>query len=456
MEFYLSFSLFVIGFFVLAGFVWFGFVSRAEHEHLAMKRAFIFALLLSAPFFVTAFLPQPVQITLLSVAALSATVFIILFFLPIGRVETGNAIPEKRFDERDVIFARARLQPGMPEYEAYYQMRPENKHVDDRARKKPGLLSPDSQLANMFHYAAADASFFLTEAVREAVDGPVAETRYTLPPEQMTAYLKGLAKYFGALDVGVTKLELYHVYSHIGRGTGTYGAPVELPHQYAIAFTVEMDYDMMGTSPNPPVTMESAKEYVEAARVAVQLAAALRNLGYAARAHIDGNYRVIAPLVARDAGLGEVGRLSLLITKAQGPRVRIGVVTTDAVLIPDGYKPQPAVIDFCNICKKCANSCPSRSISFDERQIHNGAFRWKIQPETCYAYWCVIGTDCGKCVAVCPFSHPDSFAHRLVRWGIYRSGFFRRFANWMDDVMYGRVPAARPAPDWTRVPSDRA
>jgi ferredoxin len=362
--------------------------------------------------------------------------------------------PEKRFDERDVIFARARLEPGMPEYDTYYQMRPENKAVDDRARKKPGLLSPDSQLANMFHYAAADASFFLTEAVRDAVDGTVADTRYALPPAEMTAYLKGLTKYYGALDVGITKLEPYHIYSHIGRGTGTWGAEVELPHQYAIAFTVEMDYDMMGTSPNPPVTMESAKEYVEAARIAVQLAAALRNLGYKARAHIDGNYRVIAPLVARDAGLGEVGRLSLLITKAQGPRVRIGVVTTDAVLIPDGRKPEPAVIDFCNVCKKCANSCPSHSISFDERKIHNGALRWKIQPETCYAYWCVIGTDCGKCVAVCPFSHPDTFAHRLVRWGIYRSGFFRRFANWMDDVMYGKVPAARQEPDWTQVPAE--
>ena len=46
----------------------------------------------------------------------------------------------------------------------------------------------------------------------------------------------------------------------------------------------------------------------------VQLAAAIRDLGYPARAHIDGNYRVIAPLVARDAGLGEIGRMGLLMT----------------------------------------------------------------------------------------------------------------------------------------------
>ena len=38
--------------------------------------------------------------------------------------------------------------------------------------------------------------------------------------------------------------------------------------------------------------------------IAVDVAKYLRELGYSARAHIDGNYRVIAPLVARAAGLG--------------------------------------------------------------------------------------------------------------------------------------------------------
>ena len=49
-----------------------------------------------------------------------------------------------------------------------------------------------------------------------------------------------------------------------------------------------------------------------------------------ARAHIDGNYQVIAPLVARDAGLGTIGRMGLLMTPELGPRVRLAVVTTRA------------------------------------------------------------------------------------------------------------------------------
>jgi ferredoxin len=185
--------------------------------------------------------------------------------------------------------------------------------------------------------------------------------------------------------------------------------------------------------------------------VAVQLANAIRNLGYSARAHIDGNYQVIAPLVARDAGLGEIGRMTLLMTPKEGPRVRLAVVTTDLVLIPTPRKPNPAIIDFCNICKKCAQNCPSRSIPFDERREINGVFRWKLDEETCFRYWNAVGTDCGLCMAVCPYSHPDSLAHNMIRWGIARSGAFRRMALWMDDFFYGKEPAEKAGPDWTQV-----
>jgi reductive dehalogenase len=234
-----------------------------------------------------------------------------------------------------------------------------------------------------------------------------------------------------------------HIYSHIGRGSGTYGDPVALDHQFGIAFTVEMDYEMTGAAPYPPITMESGRQYVECARVAVQLAAAIRELGYPARAHIDGNYRVIAPLVARDAGLGEIGRMGLLMTPKLGPRVRVGVVTTDLPLIPDPYQPDLSTLDFCEICEKCAENCPSQSIPYGSREISNGVLRWTIDPESCYHYWTIVGTDCGRCMAVCPYSHPDNLIHNLVRWGIRKSANFRRAALAMDDFFYGRKPRSK-------------
>jgi ferredoxin len=428
---------------------YFGILSIQEKEKRAARISFGGATFGAALFFLAASQPTSTRVALFSILGIFGIIFIILFFLPIGKIESENDIPRSRFDEREIMFARANLKSGTPNYESYYKSHPEHKKIDDRTRAKAGLLSPQAKFFDPLLFTAPDASFALTGALREAVDGTVAPKIQSFAPKEISRYLKELARYYGALDVGITLLEPYHIYSHTGRGAGVYGAPIELDHKYAIALTVEMNHEMMGDAPHAPVVMESAKQYVESARAAIQVASVIRSLGYAARAHIDGNYQVIAPLVARDAGLGEFGRMSLLMTPSEGPRVRVGVVTTDMPLVADSRTPDLATIDFCNICKKCADNCPSKSIPFDGREESDGALRWKIDPEGCFAYWSVIGTDCGRCMTVCPFSHPDNAAHNLIRWGIARSGFFRRLALWLDDLFYGRKPAHRPAPAWT-------
>ncbi|MBL6965949.1 MAG: 4Fe-4S dicluster domain-containing protein [Anaerolineales bacterium] len=440
--------LLICGFLVAGGFGAFAWLSLQEGEPRAMKVALGIALIGGGIFFVAAASPDFARRAFVGVVLFSGAILVILFFIPMGIRQVGMDTPSRRVDEREIMFARARLQPGTSAYTAYYQVYPEHQKGDDRTRALPGLLSSHAKYFDPLHNASPDGSFFLTHALREAVNGPVSTERVEHPPQQLTAYIKGLARYFGALDVGITPLRPYHVYSHIGRGTGEYGAPIPVEHTYAIAFTVEMDFDMVAAAPRAPIVMESGRQYVEAARTAVQLAQAIRTMGYAARAHIDGNYRVIAPLVARDAGLGEIGRMSLLMTPKQGPRVRLGVVTTNLELIPDTREPNVAMIDFCSICKKCAVNCPSRSIPVGDRQQDDGVLRWKIDPDTCFRYWNVIGTDCGRCMAVCPYSHPDNWAHNLVRRGIQRSGAFRRAALWLDDVFYGKQPDAKPLPAW--------
>jgi ferredoxin len=452
LDFAVSVACLLVGVALLIGLAGFGLVSLHDGEQRAARRALGLALLAAAGFTLATLLSLGLQLALLGSLAAGLIVSGILFVLPIGRVEIGQDTPQQRVDERDIMFARARLKPGSPEYADYYTLRPENQAVDDRTRSKPGLLSPQARYANPYLFASPLASFSVTEALRNVDWDPPASTRLEMSPDGMTHYLKSLARYYGALEVGVAKLQPFHVYSHVGRGRGLYGEPVQLDHPFALAFTVEMAMEMVAAAPQPPISMESAKQYVEAARVAFQLAGALRAMGYAAEAHTDGNYRVIAPLVARDAGLGEIGRMGLLITPRHGPRVRLGVVTTDAGLIVDGRKPDPSVIDFCNVCTKCAVNCPSQSIPFGERQEIAGALRWKINSDTCFHYWNVIGTDCGRCMAVCPYSHPDTFYHRLVRAGIAHSGFFRRAAIGLDNWMYGERPEQQADPEWTRIP----
>ncbi len=426
--------------------------SHREGELRASRIAFGLVLVGLSVFIGAAMAPDPLPQIAFWVTIAMGVILGIVFFLPVGKGKPGEQIPTTRFDERQIMFARKRLQPGTPDYQAYYQAHPDHETADNQTRLLPGLLSPQAKLANPFLFAPVSGSFFLTGALYEAVDGPVAEARQSLPADQMTLYLVNLARFLGASQVGVTALQPYHVYSHVGRGSGVYGAPIPIDHRVAIAFTVEMDHQMVKTAPYPPTSIETGKQYVEAARVAVQLAAAIRALGYPARAHIDGNYRVIAPLVARDAGLGEIGRMTILLTPQQGPRVRLAVVTADLDLITDGYQPDQSVLDFCNICQKCADACPSKSIPHGPPQEIDGVLRWKLNPDTCFRYWNTIGTDCARCMAVCPFSHPDTFSHNLVRWGIARSGSFRRAALWLDDLFYGRKPASAPAPGWTKIP----
>lgn len=438
-----SITLIIFAIVTFAGGAAFVVLSLIEKEKRAAVRGALFIFSFTAIYLLAFLLPDKVQLVIILTSFGLLVLAGILFFVPTKVQLAEFNQPTDQVDEREIIFARARLEPDTPLYESYYRDHPQQKSQDDASREQTGLLSPESRFMDPLHRASAIGSFSLTEALREAVDGPISTERTKSSVKDFTIIVKKLAKYYGALDCGITDLKPAHIYSHIGRGTGKYGDQVTLDHQFAIAFTVEMDFEMTSYGPFAPVVMESARQYVESARVSIQLAAAIRDLGYPARAHIDGNYRVIAPLVARDAGLGEIGRMGLLMTPLQGPRVRVGVVTTEMPLISDPYLGEPSILDFCRICKKCAHNCPSQSIAHGDREISNGVLRWKINPESCYHYWTIVGTDCGRCLAVCPYSHPDNLLHNLVRWGIRRSGTFRQAALFLDDFFYGKKPLSR-------------
>lgn len=428
---------------ILALFGAFSVISMSEGERRAAAFAALVAVCGASLMMLFAVLPAPVPGVALGLLGLSGLIGILVFFVPIGQgVELGGR-PSRRVDERDIMFARARLKPGSRNFETYYTMHPENRGPDDRTRALPGLLSPDSEMADEVAFAAADASFDMTDALGAEVDGEPAAQRVERKPEVWVDRLRELAVSNGAVAFGVTKLWPYHVYSHIGRGAGTWGAPLSVDHQWAIAFAVEMDHTAMAHAPGAPTIVESAHQYVESGKIAVQLASTIRRCGWSARAHIDGNYRVIAPLVARDAGIGEIGRMGLLMTANLGPRVRLGVVTTDLPLVADPAGDDASVLDFCLICRKCADACPVGAIAKGDREPIDQGMRWAVDPDTCFRYWNVIGTDCGRCMSVCPYSHPDNAAHNVVRWAISRSGAMRRGMLWMDDFFYGRIPKPR-------------
>jgi ferredoxin len=345
------------------------------------------------------------------------------------------------------MFSRNLLKPGTERYQAYYASQPDKKDPDDRFRALPGLLRPGASHYEPVSFAAADASFETIAHLRQIVDGDTAERRVSTGAAGITRFLKTWSIKAGAVSVGVTRLEDYHAYSHVGRGP-EYGQPVVLNHDFAIVFAVEMDKEMLDPAPAGPVIMESSRQYLTAGIIALQAAGMIRQLGYCARAHIDGNYRIICPLAARDAGLGEIGRMGLLMTPALGPRVRLSAVTTGLPLIADARRRDGTMIDFCRRCKKCAEVCPARAIPFDDRREIDGARRWQIDSEACFTYWCRTGTDCARCVIACPYAHPDHPLHNLVRLGVRNSALFRETARRLDDLFYGRRPAPKAVPSW--------
>jgi ferredoxin len=437
----------LVGTVLPSGLLWFGVVSLVEREWRAAMVSLCLAVGTSAPLLGSAFLPPGPRLFVAAAVACILVIGLVSFLLPLGHRHSASGNPSSRVDERDIQFARFRLLPGSPQFDAYYEMRPEKRPLDDSIRELPGLLSDKASLADPDFFSVAREYFDSAEKLRDAVDGPVADRQQEWKPEAATPELKALAKSLGAVDAGTTGLDPIHIYSHVGRGTGTWGEAIELRHSFAIAFTVEMDHRTMQRAPTAPVVAESARQYLAAAEIAVELAATIRARGYCAKAHIDGNYRVIAPLVARSAGLGEIGRMGILMTPRLGPRVRLGVVTTDLPLITRvraaelSVAEDLSIVDACTICSKCADCCPGSAIpSGDRTPLGSSGQRWSINSDACFRVWNQMGTDCGRCMAVCPYSHPDSSAHNLVRWAMRRSGMARRLLITLDDLFYGKRP----------------
>jgi reductive dehalogenase len=375
----------------------------------------------------------------LSLSLVCAALGLGLFFGPIGKTRTLPDLGDgERVDERDVMFAREEYLPGSDKYNRYYRMHPEHKDVDDRLRELPVLLQKggryyDPERSPQVRKIFSQISLFTTE-----VDGEVASHRAEIDPVRTADEIKRRLAEQGAYQTGIAPLEQRFVYSHVGRGPEPWGRPIINHHRRVIVFAVEMDYESVETAPDLPITEEAAHKYLLAANISIELARYIRSLGYPARAHIsDSNYQIMLPPVATAAGLGELGRIGYLISPRLGARLRLGAVTTDLPLALD----QPrsfGLQDFCDKCLKCAVNCPSAAISGGDISTVRGVGKWPLEIEKCIRYWRLAGTDCGICMKVCPFSHPPTFVHNVVRAGIRRSAFARSLAVRADDLFYGR------------------
>ena len=280
-------------------------------------------------------------------------------------------------------------------------------------------------------------------------DSDVDENRVdTSDKAATTRKIKRVARWFGAGQVGVCEINPTWIYSHWGENNAirsdiaNTGDPIELPSwaRYAIVMAIAMDYQRLRRS--PAVEGGTDLAYSQMAFTAASLATYIRKLGY--HAISCGNDMALSVPLAVDAGLGELGRNGLLITEQFGPRVRICKVFTELPLETDSPV-DIGVQHFCERCKICADSCPSKAIvsgdrtdkAWDNSNSVN-VLKWPLKAMNCLTYWLKNRADCAVCLRTCPFNKPEGMLHTAVRKTIEKTSSFDRFFIRMDKVFkYG-------------------
>ena len=378
-------------------------------------------------------------------------------------------------DERDTMFSRNTMRADLKQYDDYYREHPEKKDYDDKRRKRGGPLGKPGSIDGRYRpnvsmlvssidfpvmlgdkviadpTVAAHRSPFLNEEdamIREKID-----------PAKATRIVKNWAKHLGADLVGVCKIDPRWAYSHRGRihynDWENWGKKISKPLPYAVVVATEMDSDMVRSAPHTPTMVESGYNYAQGAYITTILSRWFGAMGYKAVAQHSRHYEMLMVPLAIDAGLGELGRFGYLIADKFGPRVRLFAVQTDMPLVPD--KPiDLGVQKFCEICVKCGESCPSKSIALEkDKKVDRGIKRWTLNAETCFDYWGKVGTDCCICMAICPYSRPNRTIHRLVKFMLQRSRLARAVFPHIDNILYGRRWKPRKALDWMEYPKGR-
>ncbi|MCB2160468.1 reductive dehalogenase [bacterium] len=340
----------------------------------------------------------------------------------------------KRFDEYNILFAQAGWNE---EYKAVKAALPQDVGEQKKAARVPGFSPFEFALQNGANWLRKNAGAGSYKWKTEP--NPVVSEIEDVPIEVITQYTKTAALFLGASGVGIAETNENWFYNSVGWVKGqerqlvfdnvdvpVYGeeGPIIVPKKLnrVIVLVHEMDYDTM--KPNGICKLASAgtgQGYSLMAMQAPSVATFIQSLGY--QALPMGNDTGQSVPMAIEAGLGEQGRMGVLITPKWGPRVRISKILTDMPLVVD--KPITfGVKEFCEKCELCSKYCPSGTIpsgdsfTYETHGDYNqaGVKKWQVNQYSCYLYWTESGTGgCTNCVAVCPFNKPEGWLHEATR-----------------------------------------
>lgn len=186
--------------------------------------------------------------------------------------------------------------------------------------------------------------------------------------------MKQAARFFGAGDAGIARLDRRHVYARDARGRAITFEERDEPesHEDRLVIPRSCVYVIALVIPQSPQTTARAPHALGGAAVALRysltslvvgsLARCIRALGYVAIP--CGKDTALSVPIAIDAGLGEASRTGRLISPRYGPNLRLAKVLTSLPLEVD--RPVSfGVARFCSTCQKCARAYPARALNLD-------------------------------------------------------------------------------------------
>jgi epoxyqueuosine reductase len=135
-----------------------------------------------------------------------------------------------------------------------------------------------------------------------------------------------------------------------------------------------------------------------------------------------------APLLERDfarlAGLGWIGKNTMLIDRRLGSFTVLGALLVDCAL---RYDP-PHVSGHCGTCTRCLDACPTDAF----------AGPYQLDARRCLSYWTIEHRG--------PIA--EEFAGRLDDW-VFGCDVCQDVCPWNRKAPAGREPALGPRPEWT-------
>ena len=314
--------------------------------------------------------------------------------------------------------------------------------IDRIQRNVPGYRLQDQALYSAFRMARNALPLSFLGLQQTPTPEQLNVPRWEGTPEDAAQMVKAALRHMGAATVGIVELDertrklIYSIdidgkpieFEDVPLGYETDDRRV-IPygHRWAIVYTVQMSEETLKRASTVTGAQTTMLAYYRG--ISIQLIAQefLRGLGYQALGQPAINALGIAPALAVMAGLGELSRLNRVVTPEYGPMVRIFFLITNLPMAPDSPI-DAGIARCCRTCMKCAEACPSSSLSFAKEPTwqpagpwnNPGHETWFENSPRCRRYWLEsAGTNCGICFAVCPFSNKNrSFMHDFMKMHI--------------------------------------